>query len=372
MQLIEDPDAHVRRVAISALEAIHPDPAIEIAAFAKALDDSDPAVRIAALSGLTDHGAAAVPALDRALGKPATRYWAALALGELGKDAKEAVNGLIAALKDDRPLVRREALIALGKIGPEAAPAVPAISERLADRDPGVRNSAAFALGRIGPAAMPAADVLRETLTKPEDLLATVSAWALARIEPENAEARKLAIEYLTRALSNKNPQVQVTALKGLIGLELEPAVMAPILAEAIAKSAPAAAEEAVGALPQLGDAAMPAMTAALKRAETRGQAAELLARLGPKAVGSLDGLAAALVDKDPHVRREVLFALAGLGSAASPAQGAIIKALDDPDERVRAVAAYALGQIGPSAVAVMLPQPRRGLEITSIRSWRH
>ena len=74
----------------------------------------------------------------------------ALALGEIGPDAKIAVPILIKALDDEYEGVRRFAALALGKIGPEAEQAVPALIISLRDdRDKDVRSSAAKALGQI-------------------------------------------------------------------------------------------------------------------------------------------------------------------------------------------------------------------------------
>ncbi len=109
---ISDPDFHVRRISIAALETIHPDPAVVVEALGKALEDADPSVRVAALGTLTEYSDAAVPVLGRALENKDTRYWAALALGELGPSAKDAVPSLTKALADERSEVRREVLIA--------------------------------------------------------------------------------------------------------------------------------------------------------------------------------------------------------------------------------------------------------------------
>ena len=63
-----------------------------------------------------------------------------------------AVPSLIAALKKDA-LVRQNAALALGQIGPDARDAVPALKEALGDSEWTVRRHAAIALGHIGPDA---------------------------------------------------------------------------------------------------------------------------------------------------------------------------------------------------------------------------
>jgi hypothetical protein len=87
-----------------------------------------------------------------------TRRGAAIALGQIGPAAKDAVPALIEVLKDKDDRVRNYAASALGKIGPAA---VPALMEALKDKDINVRNAAVRALGQIGPAAKAAVPSLK-------------------------------------------------------------------------------------------------------------------------------------------------------------------------------------------------------------------
>jgi HEAT repeat protein len=360
---ISDPDFHVQRMAIAALERIHPDPKVVIEALGKALADSDPSVRIAALHTLTEYSDAAVPVLGKALENKDTRYWSALALGELGVQAKGAVPALAAALADERPEVRRELLIALARVGADAAPAVPAIVPLLQDKDESVAHAAGFALGSIGPGAASATDALRKAIDGKDELEECVNSWALARIEPQNAEAREHAIKLLLETVKDKNPRVQIAAMRALIDLKVPPKQLVPALAYVVLNGEEPAVGEALGALGMLGDAATEVLDDALTRPEARGRAALLITYLGPKAKATVPALGAALVDKDADVRRELLFALAAMGPDAAPAAPAIIKSLDDSNASNQAVAAYALGKIGPAAKAGL---PRLQEELTS------
>jgi HEAT repeat protein len=75
-------------------------------------------------------GAAAVPDLLAALESPdsRTRFYAARALGHLGKHGAAAVSALTEALRTDRDYgVRASAATALGAIGPPARAALPAL-----------------------------------------------------------------------------------------------------------------------------------------------------------------------------------------------------------------------------------------------------
>ena len=360
---IGDPDYHVRRMSVAALERIHPDPQVVIEALGKALQDADPSVRVAALHTLTDYSDAAVPVLSKALENKDTRYWSALALGELGPKAKDAVPSLAKALGDERPEVRRELLIALARIGADAAPAVPEITPLLEDKDEAVAHAAGFALGSIGPGAASASDALRKAMDGKDQLEECVNCWALARIEPKNEQAREHAIKMLLETVKDKNPRVQSAAIRGLLDLNTPPKQVVPALAYVVLNGEEPAVGEALGALSMMGDAAAEVLDDALARPEARGRAALLITYLGPKAKATVPALATALDDKDPDVRREVLFALAAIGPDSAEATPAIIEELVDPNQTNRAVAAFALGKIGPAAKAAL---PKLQEELTS------
>ena len=78
------------------------------------------------------------------------RQAAADALGEIGPDAKGAIDALVERLKDEAWPVRKAASLALGKIGPESIPILMTVLE---DEDENVRKLAIEALGGVGPPA---------------------------------------------------------------------------------------------------------------------------------------------------------------------------------------------------------------------------
>ena len=77
------------------------------------------------------------------------RSIAAVTLGEIGAEAKDAVPALIQVLQDQdtEGFVRANAARALGEIGSGAVDAIPALKQALQDRE--VRGDAARALGKI-------------------------------------------------------------------------------------------------------------------------------------------------------------------------------------------------------------------------------
>jgi HEAT repeat protein len=345
-----DADQHVRREAIQALELTKPGIDVAGPALLKALEDKEPAVQVAALDALADIGTEAVPTLAQALANPATRYWAALALGEFGPDAKPAVPALTEALDDKRPEIVHEVLIALAQIGPDAASAEPKVTPLLMAQVPFVRNPAAYALGRMGPAAIGAKPALEQGAKSDDVMLRTVCYYALAKIDPNDKAARDQAVKLLKEALHNPDPRIESAAVRGLIELQTPPADFASELTQCIVACDRSMVPEMMAVLAASGESGLPALTAALKRPESRGQAAVLLGRIGPAAHTAVPALAESIGDENPEVRREVLYALGAIIADKGPADPRIVAALDDPELRVRATAAYALGRAGASA----------------------
>lgn len=104
------------------------------------LGDADANRQAQAATGLSLHGAAALPALPDLVPllkaeSPLARQQAALALGAIGPEAAEAVEPLTKALSDAEWTVRRQAAVALGQIGPPAKAALPAL-QKMARGDP--------------------------------------------------------------------------------------------------------------------------------------------------------------------------------------------------------------------------------------------
>jgi hypothetical protein len=75
---------------------------------------------------------------------------AAVVLGRIGPDARDAVPALIELLGDEDLSVRELATVVLGRIGPDARDAVPALIKLLGDEDGEVRRQTAEALVHIG------------------------------------------------------------------------------------------------------------------------------------------------------------------------------------------------------------------------------
>ncbi len=78
-----------------------------------------------------------------------------IAVRTLNGDVAKVVPALIQALKDKQSDVRLSAAIKLGSIGEQARDAIPALEAAHRDRDARVREAAHRALSRIDPARFP-------------------------------------------------------------------------------------------------------------------------------------------------------------------------------------------------------------------------
>jgi Uri superfamily endonuclease len=113
-------------------------------------------------------------------GDTGTRWWAARALAEVGRD--EAVAPLVSSLDDVEPDVRACAALALGRIGDGSA--APALASRLADESAFVASIAADALSMIGE---PAIEALAERLADESPHVRLLAVRALGRIKSQRA-----------------------------------------------------------------------------------------------------------------------------------------------------------------------------------------
>jgi uncharacterized sulfatase len=95
----------------------------------------------------------------------ALRWWGALGLVALGKDAKPAEAALRKAMADDSPIVRVAAAEAIGNLGDHAA-ALPVLTKALEHGAPFVRLAALNVLDRFGVKAKPALPAIRAAKSK--------------------------------------------------------------------------------------------------------------------------------------------------------------------------------------------------------------
>ena len=347
-------DPRARRAAMNALQRLVPDPATLAPLFCDQLADSEPAVVMPALHTLADMDAAAMPFLLEALKEPKSRYWATVALAEIGPEAAAAVEPLAQLAADGELDERMQATLTLAAIGAPAAAAVPALVTSLECNEELLRNAAAFALGKIG---SPAADApLEKAAADPNPFFAAIAAWGRAQIHPQDAALVTAAVQKLRQGLESDTENVRKASVSGLS--DLAELTDEPVRAELVGEFVSLLHDTDVGvgtaagaALVRLKGVAVDAVRATLADAGTRLKALEVLAAIGPAAQAAVPELAALLADADPMVRSEAAVALASIGAEAAPAVPALEKMLgDDAPMDVRYATAFALGRIGPAA----------------------
>jgi HEAT repeat protein len=339
-----------------------------LAVWVRDLDSKDPGRRREAVFALGKMAADAGDHLAKVLKlmrqdeEGSVRDAAALAVGEIARANDHLLKriGVVEELakvlaKDARPLVRRSAAIALGQLGDQARAARPALEKALVDLSAEVRQNAAWALGKVGPEAVPA---LRKALHDKDHLVLRDAASAVGRFRPEG----RAAIPELLPLCLHPDVEVRKATLGALVDLVTaqDKAALEPLL-KALADTDLEARRNAALAMGNIGGAeakaAVPVLVEALlQKGDTniQNQAAAALLNIGPAARAALDPLRRALGDADPELRRSAALALGSLGKEAEPAAADLMRALANPheDTAVRASAGIALLHIGPVAKA--------------------
>jgi HEAT repeat protein len=354
IQATVHPDARVRRASLRAIGILRPPVDVLGPLFAKQLADADPSVVLPAVRSLADIGGPAVPLLVDALKHPKSRYWAAIALAEIGPEAAPAVDVLTEQLSSADVHECVQAMIALGAIGKRAAPAVDDLVRELESREPARRLGAAFALGRIGD---PAADEPLARVTGGDPFMESVLLWARAKINPADEPLRDKAVLALVRGLASEVPGVRSGSVSALS--DLAPRLDAPAaekvaerFVDLLADRSDEPRTQAATALVRLGKRGVAPLVAALDDEKRRLLALELLAAIGADAEPALGRLANLLADPDPAVSGDAAMVLAAIGPPAARTVPALQAMLASPadEERRRYAAAYALGRIGAEA----------------------
>jgi HEAT repeat protein len=250
---LKDKDAAVRRDAVQVLQGMRSSPKLVLPLLAEAQKDDNPVVRKSAADVLGSFGPAALPHLIEALkdqdkdvrnqaldsmkkleGNPQAmakllsealksedlmvRRGAAYALSRFGTDA---VDPLIAALKDKDDRIRWEAADSLRVVGPEAGKAIAPLAElAISDPDNKVRKVAVIAMLNIHTID---GDRFKEDPSRAVPLLLeslnhklAQNRWEAAQILGVLGPTAKDAIGPLTKATQDKDERVRQAAMVAL------------------------------------------------------------------------------------------------------------------------------------------------------------
>ncbi|MEM1305063.1 MAG: HEAT repeat domain-containing protein, partial [Planctomycetota bacterium] len=337
---------------IQAIRSLEVDPSRLAGALNAVLESDDSAVMSHALEALVDAGPRATPLLIEALKGDRSAYWAALAISEIGPEAagcSDALAALCAGGND--PDTLSQALVAAAKIGPEARVVAPVAQKIAAETDSDhVRIAACYALGAVGDESATA--LLVDLFNGGGEFQKMVCAWSLAKLHPDDPVAEEKAISLLTAALKSDRPEVRGAAAEGLKLLGAPKAKLAAAFVEVVADASDADKVNIADALAGLGPEVAPAMINELANPQTRDVAIEVLARLGPQAVGAAEGLADQLAECTAEQLAQLQYALAEFGPEATSAADKIAGNLRDTLAEVRHSALYALRKIGAESTA--------------------
>lgn len=351
-KLCADKERDVRSAGYRALQKIqtfNPVPVLKLLGHSDLTIATDAAT---ALTWMKPTGPAAAGELVAALKRPAkekdnpadvqfVRAHAAEALGGIGAGAEAAVEPLVELLlKADAEEVERAVkaakpgqkgtalsgpMLALRKIG---RPAVEKLQPLLKHESPVVRYQAAAVLGGMGKAAEPALPDLQAALD----------------VERGLPTGQMYVFEELIAATLGLGTDPGRVAGAVIELLKSDEAVVRYRAANLVARIGPKAA----AAVPRLGelldDENKQVQVAAINALAAVGPAAkEVVLELGKKVEGD-----------DTAVARAAAVALRALGPAAAPAVPALAKALGSNDSTVSAEAALALAAVGAEAVAAV------------------
>lgn len=216
---LSDENVDRRRDAAYELVRRQVDSEAVVAAFAKAVSDSDAQVQFQALMGLAriaDSAAAAIPQLVECLDdrEDQVRYRAADALGKIGTPAIEP---LIAAWSDAGEREQIAISQALATIGPRADTAKSILNGSLSQAVGELAGAVAVALNQISPGDE---DLIIRFCQHSEAEVRRVGISALASVKSPSAAA----LEALESAMQDDDPRIRETAVIALAKSNLDDA----------------------------------------------------------------------------------------------------------------------------------------------------
>ena len=241
-QLLSHSEMEIRFEAVAALVSIQNDARALSSTLGPVLSDKSPDVRAAAiraLGKLAEAGSRNVPTVVKLLddaddrwhfftpdmaGTRPVRYDSAMALAEMGQDARVALAKLREMMNGDSDsLVRIASAYAIAKLDNTSNDALDHLIESVRDRENGSRvpEAGAEALGKLGSNAKEAMPALIDALDHPETMVRIHAIEAIALIAPESAERRLLP------TLRDKDSLVRASAIEALGALQIaSPALM--------------------------------------------------------------------------------------------------------------------------------------------------
>lgn len=358
LQACNDTDARVRRAAFNALQTMKAPPDKEVvAAYAKAMEDTDPSIVMAALRAARQ--ARSDPTVHQAMVR-------LLATGSSSWEVQGCLggvlglSGLLELLDHEDPVVRERSLRTipgqLGELsdarsGDSSAEVARCVLPFLADRSVTTREAATAVLGRItgSTKSIPAAN---------------------GSARPQALDMRFVADQLMPKIdelLDDQDPGVRIRAAYTLATIREESGAAATRLVELLSDPDPkiqARAREALGEIRPPAGPHVDRLLAMLDSptAATRANAAWVLGSLAASGSKVVAGLTRATKDPDPNTRQAAARSLPLVGTAPE-VSGPLIKALSDEERDVRSMATCSLEALDPRVDAEIIPALVRNLK---------
>jgi HEAT repeat protein len=343
---LESQDSGVRAGAARALGGMGPAAKAAIPGLRANLGHHEGFVRREIVDALGQIGPAAVAPLLEALAwnEPAQRISAALALGQIGREATSAGPALGKLLGAERdPLVRAAALTALPKVSADPARVLPLLIAGWKSEHEPVRSAATGALLAFRP---PTAAIAALLPLLREGHPAEVER-AVALLGRFGSAVKSAAPELVAFALNQQPPPPPLVEVLVQLG-----SASAPALISVFAQEKPDALTKdhwLVRTLRTIGEPAVAPLTAALgdARIGVRFGAVRALGEMGVGARSAINALLPLTADADPRVRAMTLGTLAAARTDAKVLREKLGAALDDPDAIVRLTALQLVPYLG-------------------------
>jgi HEAT repeat protein/S1-C subfamily serine protease len=290
-----------------------------------------------------------IPILVKKLEAPdaLTRARAAEVLGQIGADAKPAINQLLKALKDKDEEVRKHAATALEQIGGLTQRQLPAVVEVLKDENPDVRLAAVAVIRLMGGEAESAAPKLMELIkTEKDPFVRRRMAAALGAIG-----AGKVAVPMLAAALKDESADVRSEAAAALAKLGSAAVDALPALGEALQDNQQDVRVNALKALEAIGEAAKPAVPQIHRSLKERDKDTRLAAVAAVGAIRAEDkDTIKLMIDllEDKDYRTPVNEALVRIGKSTVPV---LNLELNNPKAEIRLGVVQALEALGADSL---------------------
>lgn len=392
---LADQDLYVRSTTATVLGSIGPPAEDAIDELLAAWQDPVWLVRVTVLRALgkIGRGAAASKVLEvLKMGlreeNPALRMAAIDALGDLGIDAENAVEDLLALTKDSDRYVGSAAMFTLGRIahagvneaklalesqlqspisatrslaanvfwqrGVPVKNAVPVLLKLLSDDLAETRHGAARSLGGLRPPTSDVIDSLRIALKRDSDgSVRSAAASSLANF----GTAAKSAILEIRESLTDSDSEVRRFAAIGIGQLRATDAETLQLITGLLKDKSEPVRQQALWTFVTLGQTpadAVPAIITLLQApaTEIRRGAAVALRNAGRFAKPAVPNLILLLKDSNEQVRLDVIGTFGSLGPTATDSVPSLSQIIINERERIniRTAAAESLPKIGPGA----------------------